>query len=93
MGIDSGNIHDSKIAVDMLSSEAINIKNKKFLADRGYDSNEFKNLLLSNNNTFIIPINNKNTYTYEMNDISNNTNASVKNLVDTKNELCRFAIM
>ncbi len=44
MSIDSGNIHDSKIAVDMLSSEVINIKNKKFLADCGYCSNEFKNL-------------------------------------------------
>ncbi len=69
----------------MLSSEVINIKNKKFLADCGYDSNEFKNLLLSNNNTFFIPINNKNTYTCEMNDISNNINAFIKNLVDTKN--------
>ncbi len=49
------NIHDSKIALDTLPSEAINIKNKKFLADCGYDSNEFKNLLLSNNNAITIP--------------------------------------
>ncbi len=41
-------------------------------------------LLLSNNNTFIIPKNNKNTYTYVMNDISKNTNVAIKNLVDTK---------
>ncbi len=74
----------------MLSSEAINIKNKKFLANCGYDSNEFKNLLLSNNNTFIIPINNKNTYTYDMNDISNNTITSV---IENRNVLFIFTFL
>lgn len=73
MSIDSGNSNDSKIAVKFLQSldetSSACIKNKTFLADSGYDTQNFKNELIKLNCNYIIPknIRNENIIEYKKN--------------------------
>ena len=82
ISVDSGSKSDVKIAEEMITKHVIN--NKQLLADAGYDSNEFKNQLESNNCTYLIPENKRKKYDVN---IKETLDSEIKKIIiDTNNE-------
>ena len=60
--LSSGNIHDSKVAVEILSN--INISNSTILADKAYGTNEILDYIQQQGSNYVIPpkINSRNPW-------------------------------